>query len=401
MLTYDAVSFHQYLDTILAAHSAPPGSTKLNYSPWLFEDAAHILFQTAKSRVYRQKSSQSQPTGPSSASLPDTLEPTLEEQPKWNVLAEILVEIEQDMYQNPITQGDSNNSILIMCSDQQTCRQIREYLDTMHLRSGSGVEDNPNKDEENGDENKPSGEYMMQKRLRGYIQWKRNLPKINDHLYGVKPKQNHETAQTRPSSGTDRGYQSHGRGPPTKRRRIRGGGATASVSIRAPQGSVQVETTSELQEATLLETAPELANPGEDEGQPGDTIADDLDSMEDYYELYDMNDLLLVHAYGGDMDEHVLEETRPRYIIMYEPDSAFIRRVEVYRSSHTDRNVRVYFMYYGGSVEEQKYLSSVRREKDAFTKLIKEKGVCTDPYCLLLLHKCVEQLLIIKSSPWP
>ena len=74
-------------------------------------------------------------------------------------------------------------------------------------------------------------------------------------------------------------------------------------------------------------------------------------------------------------DEHILEEVRPRYIIMYEPDSAFIRRVEVYRSSHVGRNVRVYFIYYGGSVEEQRYLSAVRREKDSFTKLIKEKGV--------------------------
>ena len=32
-------------------------------------------------------------------------------------------------------------------------------------------------------------------------------------------------------------------------------------------------------------------------------------------------------------------------------------------------------MYYGGSVEEQRYLSAVRKEKDAFTRLIKEKGV--------------------------
>lgn len=366
---------------ILAAHSAPPGSTKLNYSPWLFLDAAHILFQTAKSRVYRKKPSKSQPSEPSSIGLPDTLEPSLEEQPKWNVLAEILVEIEQDMYSNPITQGDSNNSILIMCSDQQTCRQIREYLDTMHSRNHIIAEENPDNDEENGEENKPSGEFMMQRKLGAYIQWKRNLPKINDHLYGAKPKQKEQTPQVRPPSNTFREYQSHGRAPPNKRRRIRGGSATASTLSRAPQGSVQVET-GEPQESTLLENAPELANSGEDQGQTDNAIADDLENMEDYYELYDMNDLLLVHAYGGDMDEHILEETRPRYIVMYEPDSAFIRRVEVYRSSHTDRNVRVYFMYYGGSVEEQKYLSAVRREKDAFTKLIKEKGVCFHPSSL-------------------
>jgi DNA excision repair protein ERCC-4 len=36
----------------------------------------------------------------------------------------------------------------------------------------------------------------------------------------------------------------------------------------------------------------------------------------------------------------------------------------------------VYFLFYGDSVEEQRFLSAVRKEKDAFSKLIKEKGVC-------------------------
>ena len=109
--------------------------------------------------------------------------------------------------------------------------------------------------------------------------------------------------------------------------------------------------------------------------QKDEIIIDHLEDMENYYELYDMNDLVLIHPYDGDMDEHILEEARPRYIIMFEPDAAFIRRVEVYRSSHSARNVRVYFLYYGGCVEEQRYLSAVRREKDAFTKLIREKSV--------------------------
>lgn len=128
------------------------------------------------------------------------------------------------------------------------------------------------------------------------------------------------------------------------------------------------------QVSDLLE---DLQPRGVEETLKEEIIVDDLEDMEDYYEPYDMNDLVMIHPYDGDMDERILEEARPRYIIMYEPDAAFIRRVEVYRSSHTDRNVRVYFMYYGGSVEEQRYLSAVRREKDAFTKLIKEKGVGT------------------------
>ncbi|PHH72012.1 hypothetical protein CDD83_5044 [Cordyceps sp. RAO-2017] len=112
-----------------------------------------------------------------------------------------------------------------------------------------------------------------------------------------------------------------------------------------------------------------------EEAQQKDEVgADPLEDMDEHYQLYEMSELVVVHAYDGDQDEQVLEEVKPRYIVMYEPDAAFIRRVEVYRSSHNDRGVRVYFLYYGGSVEEQRYLSSVRREKDAFTKLIKERA---------------------------
>jgi DNA excision repair protein ERCC-4 len=118
-----------------------------------------------------------------------------------------------------------------------------------------------------------------------------------------------------------------------------------------------------------------------EETQKEEIMIDNLEGMDDFYELYDMNDLVMIHPYDGDMDDHILEEVRPRYIIMYEPDAAFIRRVEVYRSSHAGRNVKVYFIYYGGSVEEQRYLSAVRREKDSFTKLIKEKGVSLIFHC--------------------
>jgi DNA excision repair protein ERCC-4 len=50
----------------------------------------------------------------------------------------------------------------------------------------------------------------------------------------------------------------------------------------------------------------------------------------DYFELYENDDLVLVLPYDGDMDDRVLEEMRPRYVVMYEPNAAFIRRVEVF-----------------------------------------------------------------------
>ncbi|KAH8695030.1 putative DNA repair protein RAD1 [Talaromyces proteolyticus] len=361
LLTYDAVSLLKYLDTIVAAHAAPPGSTRHNFSPWLFLDAAHVLFETAKSRVYRGKITGGD-TMSSSTSFSAALQPVLEEQPKWNVLADILQEIEQDAYLNPVTRDDSNSTVLIMCSDQQTCRQLRSFLELMYVRPSREANNDENDANENNLSEGASAEVMMRRKLREYLNWKQNFSRVRENLYS--PKQN--------SSDTSRGTSTAtGRAPPNKRRRVRGGGAGSATAGRTPNSSVQADAEAPIQVSELLG---DLQPKGVEEALKEDIVVDDLEDMEDYYELYDMNDLVMIHPYDGDMDERILEEARPRYIIMYEPDSAFIRRVEVYRSSHTDRNVRVYFMYYGGSVEEQRYLSAVRREKDAFTKLIKEKS---------------------------
>ncbi|QSS59651.1 DNA repair protein RAD1 [Histoplasma capsulatum] len=383
LLTYDSVSFIKYLDTIIAMHSPPPGSTRQNYSPWLFLDAAHVLFQTAKSRVYRGKIS-NQEFISDTASLPTALEPVLEEQPKWSVLADVLDEIERSTYPNPVAPGGSNGTILIMCSDGKTCYQIREYLETMRIKVETPNDET--NDEVEVDDNKPSGEFMLRRKLRNYLNWKRISSKINSNMYDTKSKQEPGTAPGYNSVGSATRYQ--GRAPPNKRRRVRGGGGSGLAPVRGASNSVQPDTMASAQVSTLLEEI-KLAEP-QDEAIGVEIVDDDLKDVEDFYQLYDMNDLLMVYSYQGDVDDHVLEEVKPRYIIMYEPDAAFIRRVEVYRSSHTDREVRVYFLYYGGSVEEQRYLSAVRREKDAFTKLIKEKGVCVMHFHLPVLH-----------TPWP
>ncbi|THC87896.1 hypothetical protein EYZ11_012654 [Aspergillus tanneri] len=356
----------KYLDTIITAHSPPPGSSKHSYSPWLFLDAAHVLFQTAKSRVYQGKISND--VGLSSTSFLTTLQPVLEEQPKWEVMAEVLEEIENDAYINPVNVDESESTVLIMCSDQRTCRQLREYLGTMHANvETTNLGDEHTTDDAGG--KKGSASVMMRRRLREYLDWKSSLLNVNKNLSSRLANDDSQAGKSQNSSGSSNQHQ--GRVPPNKRRRVRGGGKASSAAVRAPNTSVQTDVEPPIQVSVLLD---ELQPTEVEETQKEEVIIDDLEDMEDFYELYDMNDLTVIHPYDGDMDEHVLEEIRPRYIIMYEPDSAFIRRVEVYRSSHVGRNVRVYFMYYGGSVEEQRYLSAVRREKDSFAKLIKEKS---------------------------
>ncbi|KAI5200943.1 DNA repair protein [Aureobasidium subglaciale] len=366
LLTFDAVSFLRYLDTVLAASSPPPGSNRQNQSPWLFLDAAHVIFDNAKRRVYTGNIKDSQSMN-SKTGVPDSLRPVLEEMPKWNLLSEILEEIERDMYFNPSFQDESNGSILIMCGDQGTCRQIREYLQSMNvLPDKASATDNPD-DDDDDDARGPSGAAMMRRKLRNYFLWKRDFNRVSNSLFAENQKNINGT--------TDQRHGQAGRGGrgggSNKRRRMRGGSIAASVPTRTANGSIHVAGDKESHVQSLLA---ELEPTEAEAQQKAEIGADPLDDMDDFYELYDMKDLLMVHPYDGDMDEHILEETKPRYVIMYEPDAAFIRRIEVYRSSHSNRNVRVYFMYYGGSVEEQRYLSAVRKEKDAFTKLIRERG---------------------------
>lgn len=361
LLTYDAISFNKYLDTVLAASQPPPGSTKQNQSPWLFLDAADTIFTTAKRRVYTGKVSNADLANSANV-VPDSLEPVLEEFPKWTQLAEILQEIEQDAYFNPIPQDTSNGSILIMCGDQGTCSQLREYLQTMYVIPEAGAED------DEGDY-EPSARFMMRRKLRNYLTWKRDFSKVSAALFSENQKAINTSTDKSVQSGM---RQTSGKPPPNKRRRIRGGGNPGAGPSRADTGALRTAGDKDAHIASLM--AELQPTDFEAAQKPGEIGYDPLDNMESYYELFDTNSLIIVHPYSGDLDEHILEETKPRYVIMYEPDAAFIRRVEVYRSSHTDRTVKVFFMYYGGSVEEQRYLSSVRREKDAFTRLIKERA---------------------------
>ncbi|KAL5104999.1 DNA repair endonuclease XPF [Taenia crassiceps] len=75
----------------------------------------------------------------------------------------------------------------------------------------------------------------------------------------------------------------------------------------------------------------------------------------------------------------VLTRLRPLHIIFFEPRVSWIREVEVYAAKEARRRlceglnphpVSVYFMVYKDSVEEQRYLTRLRREKEAFEGLI-------------------------------
>uniref|UniRef100_A0A0K2T0T9 DNA repair endonuclease XPF n=2 Tax=Lepeophtheirus salmonis TaxID=72036 RepID=A0A0K2T0T9_LEPSM len=92
--------------------------------------------------------------------------------------------------------------------------------------------------------------------------------------------------------------------------------------------------------------------------------------------------LIVVQSFQVDPFERfkVLNEIKPRYVIMYDVDLTTVRQLEVYQANEGPNfKIRVYFMFYGKSVEEQAFLTTIRSEKEAFEHLIKEKETMVIP----------------------
>ena len=132
LLTYDAVAFLGYLDTIQAANSMTTAKGAASHqSPWLLTDQAGIIFREGKRRCYSLIATEPltpQPDedeeawealdeiqgiiggriarhGNKQSTWPEGLEPTLEEQPKWTRLVDILDEIEEEIRSQQISAG--------------------------------------------------------------------------------------------------------------------------------------------------------------------------------------------------------------------------------------------------------------------------------------------------------
>jgi DNA excision repair protein ERCC-4 len=58
--------------------------------------------------------------------------------------------------------------------------------------------------------------------------------------------------------------------------------------------------------------------------------ADDIDSDFDVqYGLLQPEETFLIRAYSDDTDDRLLGEIRPKFIVMFEPDTDLVRRIEV------------------------------------------------------------------------
>ncbi|KAF9482914.1 hypothetical protein BDN70DRAFT_964606 [Pholiota conissans] len=419
LLTYDPLQFHSYLETLIAANTiTPSGGTKQHQSPWMLTDAANIIFQTAQRRCYtitattkknpvidltedddawealdeaegnvgpsrdkgKAKETESKPGW-----LTEGIDPVLEELPKWNLLHEILLEAEGEMIRQESIKKPpgaaslptASNNILVMTSSTRSCSLLTEFLSTMDPKAKPGVR----------------GREMMLRKLRLYLWWKRQL---KDQKQGSSGASMMPDSSRGTMDGFDRMFAvEDGLSEALKkkdkekaaraqsRRRVRGGAPAAGHSV--PKAEPVEPNLNAMSEADIFSQfweaqgedfqSGQLVTMGDDALGSLDFASANLESEFDLnYGLLAPEQTVLVRAYSDDTDDLVISEIKPKFIIMVEPDMDFVRRIEVYKSSHPTYAVRVYHMVYSNSCEEHKYLAGIRKEKDSFQRLIKERG---------------------------
>jgi hypothetical protein len=71
------------------------------------------------------------------------------------------------------------------------------------------------------------------------------------------------------------------------------------------------------------------------EATPEGDLFSEVD-FNNYFGIVANEDLVIVRPYSDDDDDKILEELRPKYVVMYDPDPAFVRRLEVSLTGGSD-----------------------------------------------------------------
>lgn len=340
LLWVDSLSFYQTVQGIIDSNvKSSTGGTMITstMSPWLALDEANTVISYAKERALGK------------VEVGDSQEYVLEELPKWDQLGILLDDI---MYEKT-TQTAPDGPVLIMCGSKQTARQLAAIIPRMK------------KQEHQGRRRFSCRRHMVTK-LNDYLAWK-ELSRLTKQLNLELDKDDAEVVQT--SKTFSRGKDQ----PTTKRRRTRGAAAVANVN-KAILGSVHGRESEavDIDEDILNHLKQELDPESDDDVVfDGGFVKDEPDLL---FHHVDKVDQIIIETYNDRTNDALLQEISPAYIVMYEPNLLFIRRVEIYQAINHDNPARTYFMYYGTSVEEQGHLAKIKKEKDAFTRLIREKA---------------------------
>ncbi|XP_062382559.1 DNA repair endonuclease XPF [Sardina pilchardus] len=337
---YDCVTFLNLLESLR--------SSQKNFgsnSGWLFLDSSNSMFVNARQRVYRvpEAKKKQQKVGeekeqkrPAPVEVKRVL--VLERNPKWEALSEVMREIEKENSSREDTAG----GVLICASDDRTCAQLREYVQR--------------------------GAEALLTRL-----YHRTVGKGEAAAVSTS-----ELAKRNKRRGNKEGTGKSSKG---KRPKAKQGKAGANKSPRPSLTLTQMMGRDGEEDGMRSGGEEELGAEEEDE-EPEEEELDLNLSSDSYYGIL-KEPLTVIHPLRGCSDPYsltrVLHEVEPTYVVLYDAELSFVRQLEIYKASRPGKPLRVYFLIYTGSTEEQRYLTVLHKEKQAFEHLIREKATMVVP----------------------
>nr|XP_003705895.2 PREDICTED: DNA repair endonuclease XPF [Megachile rotundata] len=229
--------------------------------------------------------------------------------PKWTALSEVLLEIQ---HQNKKKINKENEKILILVHDRNLCYQLKNYLIM------------------------GANEYLLYEAMKKLSHKEVQKPNNEKNAEG-------ETATAeKTEENEDEEKDTY----------------MLTLSQKVPEGSQSHSASNDDKNLTQFEECSQIAEL--------DLTNTTLDTP-----------IILIQSLKKNGDpmalQRALAEHMPNNIIMYVADISAVRQIEVYQNNNPSIDLKVYFLIYGGSVEEQEYLTSLRREKEAFHLLINAK----------------------------
>ncbi|XP_059657679.1 DNA repair endonuclease UVH1 [Cornus florida] len=445
LVRYDAVTYLKYLDSLRASESFR--------SVWIFAESSYKIFEYAKKRVYhfgrsggakvveqsksvmtrkRKLEFCSKEKGDSLPSPTNSgliLEEVLEEAPKWKVLREVLKEIEDERKKQVLSrkecgvegEEDDNGIVLVACKDERTCMQLEDcimkgphkamreewekyLLSKVELHSlpkhnkkkqkdpkGFGLLDGiipttPIKNVEASSISNQEKDALLAAALELSKQGKKDI-----------------IAETNPPPDVSSGGRGKGRG----KGRNKKASANAEDSVNADDRSNNERA---MNDKTLISAS-------ESKGQRNEGFGESISKgafvdkgfLRKHAQGVDAASLgntmqhPAVFFYALESDQHILDILNPSVIIVYHPDMAFVREIEVYKAENPSKKLKIYFLFYEESTEVQKFEASIRRENGAFESLIRQKSmmmipVDQDGHCLGLNSSIEPQSITSNNS---
>lgn len=348
LLVFDSIEIYSLVNEKIEKDLKLQRTQNRSENPWLMSDEAGWIKSAAAERVF----------GMVRGSY------NLEELPKWNELGKLVKDILAEKEKH---QEKKHGPILIVCKYRYIAGQISALLSSMQEKQASGRRGFTFR------------KFMIEK-LRDYVDYRENIsPRIKQLSEALEGKNtsgeqnNVDTANAEPSLALLRNG-----APISKRRRTRGGSvAAANTQVRLQKSQEPTEVDKETLERIEAEYDEEYTEMSLGDNTSMVNFRNEEEEMTENgfeFEHIDKEEQIIVQSFSDTSNTAILQELNPSHIIMYEHDLSFLRRIEIYQAINRDNPADVYLMYYRDSVEEQKHLVRIKKEKEAFNRLIKEKA---------------------------